>query len=158
VNDRIFNMHIWKAFFAQAPTGAYRAFVHCKSRECNPEMLTFLPMLRPVNRKPTSRCLDLVTAEAQLMKVALKTYVSGADVLQKYIILTESTLPVKPFSVVYDTLTRHRESDFCFFNDQWWPKTHLQCQTQPHKGYASERRQESITAGEALAVCNIKSC
>jgi len=90
------------------------------------DMFKKLPMLEKVSRKPTARCLDLVTAEAQLFKSALKAYVTGADVLQKYILLTDSTLPVKPFSIVYDTILRHRESDFCFYNDQWWPKTHLQ--------------------------------
>jgi hypothetical protein len=65
----------------------------------------------------TIYCRDLVSAMVQLLAAATRLSFSSKD---KFIFVSESTLPVKPFKGVYDTLTRDENSDFCITPDDHW--------------------------------------
>lgn len=95
---------------------------------------------------PTQYCTDLVSAENRLLETALAT--SGWSAIQrrsrgklgsllargngqradsedarsldKFIFVSDSTLPVKPFMEIYATLTAKRDSRFCIFPQQEW--------------------------------------
>jgi len=128
VIDEIFHVGVWKDFFAGAPPGAWRAWVHCVNAKACRESRIWeqLPGLEMIKTVKSQRCWDLVTVEAQLMKAALGQRISGSDVNQKYLLVSDSTLPAKPFPVVYRELTSYRESDFCFSQPQFFPEALLQ--------------------------------
>merc|ERR1740138_1032352 len=49
------------------------------------------------------------------MKSALRQYESkGSSITEKFVVISSSTLPIKPFAVVYAELLESEESDFCF--------------------------------------------
>lgn len=73
--------------------------------------------IRFVDTVPSAYCSDLVSPMVQLLRAATEESTSGGD---KFVFLSESTLPVKPFSDVYSTLTKDSKSDFCIStNDHW---------------------------------------
>jgi len=121
------NIEIWKRFFAEAPSGAWRAWVHCKNLvSCRDSgLFQELPEFKVVDQVPSIRCKDLVSVEAQLLKAALQESVASNSVIQKFVLLSESALPVKPFSAIYEALTRHWESDFCFSRSEFWPAINI---------------------------------
>lgn len=130
--DRIYHAPVWRQWFLQAPAGSYDVWVHCAKGACNKTMFEQLPMVHEVPRVHTRWCMDLVTAHVKLLEAALDSFRKqrgSADVLEKFVLLSESTLPSKPFAVVYDSLAAHRESDFCFMGDPaeppGWPKANL---------------------------------
>lgn len=105
----------WQRFFQDADPNIYRTVMHCKSdRRC-----TGLDNMTVVDTVPTSYCHDLVSAQVQLLNAALLQSESPRD---KFIFLSESTIPVKPFSSIYATLAAEAEdsSDFCVNPAKQW--------------------------------------
>lgn len=116
---------LWEAFFAGAQmegdkSPQYRAFIHCtlpgackrRLRQSNPIGMT------QVQTVPTTYCHDLVSAMVQLLRYALPESTSPCD---KFLFISDSTLPMKPFSGIYNVLSKDRSSDFCLFNPDKWP-------------------------------------
>jgi len=49
---------------------------------------------------------------------------TGRPTMEKFVIVSDSTLPVKPFSAVFKALTESNESDYCYNSvDQWGTAT-----------------------------------
>jgi hypothetical protein len=63
--------------------------------------------------------MDLVSAMVQLLFFALPETTSQGD---KFVFVSESTMPVKPFMSVYSSLTSHQKSDFCVSPSNQWPQ------------------------------------
>eukprot|EP00927_Polykrikos_kofoidii_P064465 TRINITY_DN5969_c0_g1_i1.p1 TRINITY_DN5969_c0_g1~~TRINITY_DN5969_c0_g1_i1.p1 ORF type:complete len:474 (-),score=59.57 TRINITY_DN5969_c0_g1_i1:51-1412(-) len=116
--DKVSNLDIWRYFFAQAPSNQYRAFVHCKNPSCVLQV-TGSPLVT-VPTVPSFYCTDLVSPMQQLLSVALSSDVDGGNPLDKFAFISDSSLPAKPFSHVYSTLTSRQGSDFCVFPSAEW--------------------------------------
>merc|ERR1719401_1716336 len=66
----------------------------------------------------TIYCTNLVSAMNKLLEVSLRESAQPGD---KFIFVSESTLPVKPFAAVYAALTKDQASDFCVARADQWP-------------------------------------
>jgi len=77
----------------------------------------------PMQVVPTVRSqwtVDLVTPTVRLMRSALEAGGPRPGAVEKFVVLSDSALPVKPFAVVYRELARSHESDYCFNNPSKW--------------------------------------
>mmetsp|Transcript_17698 Transcript_17698/g.41041 ORF Transcript_17698/g.41041 Transcript_17698/m.41041 type:complete len:525 (-) Transcript_17698:41-1615(-) len=116
---------LWEAFFKTAASHSqYRVLMHCSSPGagmCGAEMLARYKSMGiiVVDTVPTYYCKDLVSGMVQLVRKALPLSQSSRD---KFVFLSESTLPVKPFGTVYQTLTGDERSDFCIMPSEHWVK------------------------------------
>lgn len=112
-------MDIWNAFFANQDPGLYRAFIHCKeSHVCGTSLATWNPFgMSQVSTVQSSYCTDLVSPMVHLLSSAMLESATPAD---KFVFVSESTLPTKPFNVVYHTLMVNQESDFCVYPKDHW--------------------------------------
>jgi len=115
---------IWEAFFEGAPPHQRRAFVHCKKKSvCDLQLSVSNPFaLTVVDTVPTSYCKDLVSAMVQLLAAALAEANSSGD---KFVFLSQSALPVKPFRDVYSTLVASEDSDVCIAPSSAWEQVDL---------------------------------
>lgn len=118
----------WQHFFSEGPRTNWRAYVHCKDpTACTASGLsTKLPQVEMVPTVPSWYCHDLVTAMAQLLKVAIQKSPAngGHPTVEKFVFISDSTLPAKPFSVVHSTLASNDDTDICMFpQDQWGTAT-----------------------------------
>lgn len=116
--DKVSNLDIWKAFFAEAPSDQFQAYVHCKLYSCI-EATANSP-LQPVPVTAHSYCTDLVSPMIQLINAALGDVYGSPNELDKFTFLSDSTLPLKPFPIVYNTLSQRAGSDFCVFPAAEW--------------------------------------
>lgn len=140
--DKISNLNVWQAFFAQAPRDQYRAFVHCKLPSCN-RMVAGSPLV-PVPTVPSYYCTDLVSPMNQLLAHALHADASQSHYADKFAFISDSTLPAKPFSEIYATLSSRRGSDFCVFPSGEWadvpgPSADLEIAVKHHQWITLER-------------------
>lgn len=110
---------LWDAFLSSAPEneGLYRAFIHCVWGNVCEMHNSRLPQLTVVPTVKSVYCEDLVSPMVQLLKYALKESTSLAD---KFVFLSESTLPVKPLKDIHATLTAETGSDFCIEPSTSW--------------------------------------
>lgn len=117
--DKISNLDIWTKFFANAPTDQYRALVHCKLQSCNQQVVG--TPLFAVPAVPSYYCTDLVSPMNQLLAWAVyNDRDQGSNPADKFAFVSDSSLPAKPFSVIYNTLSARRGSDFCVFPSNEW--------------------------------------
>lgn len=145
--DRIQRLDIWQRFFKGASPDEFSILLHCKSPHlCQAQLRAAgggeawskVPIVIK-DPAPTAYCTDLVSAENRLLEEALKvsgtpiagepvSFLAANDTLDsgnpaqhdKFVLLSDSTLPVKPFRVVYDELTAKADSRFCIFPRQEW--------------------------------------
>lgn len=113
---KVNNIDVWKAFFARAPSDKFRAYVHCKVPECTASVAD--SPLVPIPTVPSFYCADLVTPMNQLLTLAL--HGPGQNPRDKFVFVSDSTLPGKPFSYIYDTLVARTGSDFCVCSVKEW--------------------------------------
>jgi hypothetical protein len=113
---------LWEAFFKGADKSQYRSFVHCKHYGfCKFKLAEENPLdMTLVETVESSYCRDLVTPMVQLLRVALPESRSPGD---KFVFLSGSTLPVKPFSQVQRALLEDDQSDFCISAAKNWVQT-----------------------------------
>mmetsp|Transcript_17732 Transcript_17732/g.31651 ORF Transcript_17732/g.31651 Transcript_17732/m.31651 type:complete len:399 (+) Transcript_17732:81-1277(+) len=116
--DKVSNLGVWKSFFGQAPPSQYMAYVHCKLPACT-SMVSGSPLI-PVPTVPSYYCTDLVSPMNQLLAYALSNDGSSTNPADKFAFVSDSTLPAKPFSQIYSTLTMRHGSDFCAFPSNEW--------------------------------------
>jgi hypothetical protein len=123
VTNSLPHSDIWREFFANAPHGSWKALVHCKDPHSCVSNGVFYdnPGFMQVATTPTWYCHDLVTAMRLLLDSALKLQATGhTGGREKFVFVSDTTLPVKPFSEVHSTLLYDDNSDFCVFpSDQW---------------------------------------
>mmetsp|Transcript_125718 Transcript_125718/g.367337 ORF Transcript_125718/g.367337 Transcript_125718/m.367337 type:complete len:792 (-) Transcript_125718:286-2661(-) len=120
--DAVAHASIWREFFARAPHGAWRAWLHCKEPAAcrESDIFRLIPGIRLVKTLPTSYCNDLLSASVQLMDEALRSTAAPPGTMEKFILVSDTTLPVKPFSEIYQALTAHDTSDFCLYPSSEW--------------------------------------
>jgi len=115
--DKISNLDVWRSFFAQAPWEQYRAYIHCKYPQCAQQVQGSPLMV--VQTVPSYYCTDLVSPMNQLLSYAISDSGPTNDA-DKFAFVSDSTLPAKPFSVMYSTFSARRGSDFCVFPSNEW--------------------------------------
>jgi len=123
------NVAIWKRFFSDAMKGVdYEAYLHCSEPLlCKKANLHREPILNMIDTVPSEWCRDLVTPMNALLSAALGNHTDTTRVTEsanendKFIFLSASTVPLKPFSFVQHKLTvaDGHKSNFCV---QEWPK------------------------------------
>jgi len=118
VADQVLHLDIWKRFFASGKPGdEYEAFVHCSAGEdaCRRNMdgRTF----RAVETVRSRYCNDLVSPMLQLLSAAVNR--STGNPRDKYVFLSENSLPVKPFAEAQRTLTEGQEGTASFSYVDW---------------------------------------
>jgi hypothetical protein len=116
INDEVYFPSHWNAFFEGTDTAQWAAYVHCK-QHCSPKFLSSMPALKPVDTVPTYYCHNLVDAMVSLLKGALA---DGGTRFDKFVFISGSTLPVKPFNEVWHVLGRDDGSDICIFPRNHW--------------------------------------
>lgn len=119
-------MH-WQAFFNGADPEKYRALIHCTEQvTCQLNLQHSNPLrLLQIQTVPTIYCEDLMTAMVSLLVNALNQDPGRKNAHRdKFVFMSESTLPVKPFWKVHSTLIAHETSDFCFGDRDDWPSLH----------------------------------
>lgn len=116
--DKISNLKVWTNFFSQAPPSQYRALVHCKLPQCN----AFIAgtVMQAVPTVPSYYCTDLVSPMNQLLAQALNDEPGSTNPNDKFVYISDSSLPAKPFSQIYSTLAMRPGSDFCAFPSNEW--------------------------------------
>jgi len=77
-----------------------------------------LPEVTVVDTVPSWYCHDLVTAMVQLLRKA--TAEDAATPHDKFVFVSDSTLPVKPPHVIRSTLMADDQSDICVFPSSQW--------------------------------------
>lgn len=119
--DGVQRHDIWGTFLKDADAGRYSTFVHCSNwATCSKELEESNPMNASlVNTVPSVYCKDLVAPMVQLLKAAMIQSTTPHD---KFVFLSDSTLPIKPFNLVYDELMATGSSDFCIEGSAHWPK------------------------------------
>jgi len=117
--DKVSNFGVWKSFFSAAPAERYRALIHCKGAACK-LFASESKLLKLVPTVDSSYCADLVSPMNQLLAVALRDDPGSANPADKFVFVSDSTLPAKPFQHVYDTLISRTGSDFCMFPAKDW--------------------------------------
>jgi len=115
---KVNNIDVWKTFFASAHPDQFRAFVHCKTPECHVSV-TGSPLV-PIPMVASYYCADLVTPMNQLLSEALRAGGPSQNPADKFVFVSDSTLPAKPFSHIYDTLVKRTGSDFCVCSVKEW--------------------------------------
>jgi len=117
---------IWQQFFQRAPRKQFLSFMHCsESSKClTPAVEKAIPGIRQVHTVPTYYCHDLVTAMVHLMKSAILHDPQGSD-QDRFVFISESTLPLKPFNQVRSTLLADHGSDLCIFPKDHWGTTEI---------------------------------
>jgi len=155
---KINNEDVWDRFFASAVRGVdYQALVHCKSEagcKANIRSQRF-QIIQPV---ATQYCQNLVKGMNALLKVALQLAMTGTSV-DKFIFVSDSTLPVKPFRYVYDQLTADSSSDFCVFPRNEWAEvreTFLNSPMHSSTTHVAVKHHQWIVLSRAHALVSVK--
>lgn len=112
---------VWNSFFKEAPAGSWMVWAHCSHGCVQEDLENAVPSVTIVPTVPSEYCTDLVTPMAQLTKHALKEK-APHGVLEKYIFLSDTTLPMKPFYIVHRSLTNNERSEFSIPNSRFWSK------------------------------------
>mmetsp|Transcript_47602 Transcript_47602/g.86028 ORF Transcript_47602/g.86028 Transcript_47602/m.86028 type:complete len:507 (-) Transcript_47602:83-1603(-) len=122
VYAKINNEEVWDRFFDSAVQGVdYRALVHCKSESGCRKNIRSQHRFEIIPSVETTYCFNLVGGMNALLKRALSYSGHQESQFDKFIFLSDSTLPVKPFSMVKQRLIAQRESsNFCIFPRNEW--------------------------------------
>ena len=130
INGEVTWPEIWADFFAgAADPRMFRAYIHRSNdkgsdAEPSPAALAFLAACRGrVNSVPTAADTawgQLIAAERSLAAGAVK---APENVVFVYV--SHTTLPVKSFAEVYETLTSRSTSSFCLTTQQTWVRSRV---------------------------------
>jgi len=123
--DSLPHLQLWRDWLASASKGSWHAFLHCVDyAACEQGTLALWPELTLIPTVPSKMATDLVSPMHQLLKHAL--YASpnpDSDISEKFIFLSETTLPMRPFTNVHMELGKEDVTDICIIRFGRWPKT-----------------------------------
>eukprot|EP00931_Biecheleriopsis_adriatica_P013325 TRINITY_DN11469_c0_g1_i1.p1 TRINITY_DN11469_c0_g1~~TRINITY_DN11469_c0_g1_i1.p1 ORF type:complete len:385 (-),score=46.60 TRINITY_DN11469_c0_g1_i1:79-1233(-) len=125
LTDGLPHISIWRNFFSAAKGDVrYASWAHCENfTACAANKQLRDLGIKLVPSVVSKRCLDLVSPEVQVLKYALEQPGSSQD---KFILLSDSSLPVKPLPVIYNTLMKRTTTDMCFFPMYDWPDAEIE--------------------------------
>lgn len=109
----------WHSFFAGTDPTSHKVFMHCTDYNvCALQLSMKNPLgVTLVDTVPSEYCRDLVSPMVQLLRVSIGDSDSPKD---KFVFVSDTTLPVKPFALVQDALTEHDHSDICVQGTVGW--------------------------------------
>lgn len=112
--------HVWADFLSQAPSGSYTLWLHCRNHQAcvDSDVTQVLPGIVLVPTVPSLWCYDLLSPTVQLIQAAWNC--GSSDVPEKYVLLSHTTLPLKPFPVMHARLFSTPRSDFCMAGARGW--------------------------------------
>jgi len=122
VYAKINNEKVWQRFFLPAVRGTdYHALVHCKFESSCKGNVKAQHIFEIIPTVETTYCFDLVNAMNTLLQTALARGGAGHP-NDKFVFISDSTLPIKPFAAVRQRLTvdSGATSDFCVFPRNEW--------------------------------------
>lgn len=124
------NEELWQAFFKKVPSSQYQIFMHCTNPSACDTWLKARPDfgIKRVSTVPTTYCSNLMSAMVQLLQESVGDNSHPRD---KFVFLSESTLPVKPFAYIHKELTQDSKSDFCVQKPEEWTKG-VNCEVVKH--------------------------
>lgn len=120
---KINNEEIWNRFFSSAVHGVdFRAFVHCKSEASCRENIKGQHFYEIIPSVETSYCSNLVGGMNALVRAAItkSTALGTAHPMDKFVFISDSTLPVKNFHYIQHQLTVDDSTHMCVFPRSEW--------------------------------------
>jgi len=122
LQDGLPHADLWKAFFAGAPRSSFRAFAHCSKPEPCRQSKAFAELgIELVRSVPSKWCSDLVSPSWQLLDTALRADEGGSKgEPQKFVLVSDSTLPVQTMSRMRQVLLKTDHSDLCISPRNEW--------------------------------------
>jgi len=119
VMTKINNQAVWERWLQGGMYGYdYQALVHCKDPAlCKDNIRS--SQFEIIQSVDTLWCNDLVGGMNALLKAAVLRSGKGSP-QDKFVFLSDSTLPVKPFQATWTRLTSNHASDFCVFPRNEW--------------------------------------
>lgn len=117
------HMKLWRKFFYHAPIGQWTVWAFCTAGPDACGQRTRLSDKSPWWRWVKSGASrNMVAAHVELLKAAL--FRSGMGLDEKFVLLNDQFLPVKPFSFIYKGLQSthgpRSASDFCLRGPETW--------------------------------------
>jgi len=123
VYTKINNEAVWNRFFSPATHGTdFYALVHCKSETACRANINAQQHYEIIPSVGTQYCSNLISGMNALLGAALQKRTGGGpgSPLDKFLFVSDSTLPAKPFHFVQQGLTTHDTSHFCVFPRNQW--------------------------------------
>lgn len=119
---------VWRQFFAEAPKDTWSAWAHCPvGSDCGQHGEATAPW-KWVQGLKEMGCQDSISPHLELVKAALRGFELGTE--EKFVLLAETTLPILPFSQIFDALkvepgnaSQIAVSDFCLHEPKEWVKS-----------------------------------
>lgn len=121
VYDKINNVEVWERFLSSGIGKGvnYQALVHCKTEAtCRGNIRSHLFEIIP--SVPTAYCTDLVGGMNALLHAAVLRSGAVENPNDKFVFVSDSTLPVEPLVPMVQRLTSDENSDFCVFPRNEW--------------------------------------
>uniref|UniRef100_A0A7S4T0D1 Protein xylosyltransferase n=1 Tax=Alexandrium monilatum TaxID=311494 RepID=A0A7S4T0D1_9DINO len=115
---------IWLTFFDAAPPDSWRAWAHCTNFEaCRADEALLTLGVTVVPTVPSRWCDDLVTAQAHLVAAALAggSGLRAPAAADRFVLLSDTTLPIKPFASMQQGLLATDSSSVCMRPVREWP-------------------------------------
>lgn len=111
---------IWTDYLGSAPRDQRSLYVHLPPGESEEAVPPFFRdfVLDEKDRRKTSYCTDLVSATMALISAALKDPSN-----QKFILMSPTHIPVKPFALVHELLFRDDNTWLCLSPTSLWTST-----------------------------------
>jgi hypothetical protein len=127
LEDGLMHAGIWRRFFADGKPGTWRAYAHCVNHtSCRQRLPKELPGINLVETVRSEYCIDLVSPQVQMISDVIAQHERLPDpFVEKFVLVSQTTLPVKPFSTIYQRLTENGASDFCVYPSSQWPAAHI---------------------------------
>jgi hypothetical protein len=122
VNDGLPNERIWLRFFSgRRHRSEYSAWVHCQDEEACRRNVSDQDTFHIIHTVDSKWCNDLVSPMDALLAAAIENATAG-DSNDRFVFVSDSTVPIKPFSRVQHQLLVDEGpgSDFCITPRPWW--------------------------------------
>lgn len=120
--DRLPNEEIWLRFFSAGRHGTdYAAWVHCQDGQGCREQIRSRGIFQIIPTVASEWCVDLVSPMDALLAAALSSDIGGSS-YDKFVFVSDTTVPIKPFRQVQRQLLvdDRSGSDFCVTPIGWW--------------------------------------
>mmetsp|Transcript_23344 Transcript_23344/g.66493 ORF Transcript_23344/g.66493 Transcript_23344/m.66493 type:complete len:431 (-) Transcript_23344:78-1370(-) len=123
--DALPNEQVWTRFFAAASAGTeYEVLVHCTNEARCRKTIQDQTKFQLIPTSPSKWCTDLVSPMNALLQHALSSDGPGLSkaghAYDKFIFLSDTTVPVKPFRHVQQMLGYGDGSNSSFCIRPWW--------------------------------------
>lgn len=125
LKDHLQHPGIWGKFFSQAMQGSYMAWAHCTDyHACENDYMMKKVKVRLVPQVFSVRGADLINPFAHMIRLALKEtrHLAERGVPEKFLVISDATLPVKPFAFIHWDLISRDNSDICISIPTQWAK------------------------------------